>query len=73
MGNNQLSVLLSQAQLGHHVIKLVHNSGAQPISEILHVENCIVCSIETYLIPIVVSPIKTCIEKHFVCEICVLK
>ncbi len=36
----------------HHVTKTVQNGDAEPISDILHIENRIICCIETNLIPI---------------------
>ncbi len=39
-------------QWGYHMTKTLQNGGVQPISEIFHIENLIVCFIETYLISI---------------------
>ncbi len=54
----------------------VRNSGAQPISGILHIENWIVCSIETChpfnISTNVVSPNETGILKGFLSEMCAL-
>ncbi len=47
----------------YHVTKRVQKGGSHPISEILHIENWIVCF---DLYGSVVSPIKTGILKHFV-------
>ncbi len=38
--------------MDYHLTKTVQNGGAQSISEILHIENLIVCCIKTYIIPI---------------------
>ncbi len=43
---------VSVAHWGYHMTKTVQNGDGQPISENLHIENQIVCFIETYLIPI---------------------
>ncbi len=33
---------------GYHLTKRIQNGGAQPISEIVHIENWIVCCIDIY-------------------------
>ncbi len=54
-GNKQYLTMFESAeftvQWGYHLTKTVLNRSAQPISEILHFENQIVCCIETYFIP----------------------
>ncbi len=43
---------LSPSLAGNGNMVTVQNGGAQPISEILHIENQIVCCIMTYFMPI---------------------
>ncbi len=47
-----LYIVDSWTQWGYHLTRTVQNGCAQLISEILHVENRILCCIETYLKPI---------------------
>ncbi len=44
-------MMKKKIKLGH-LTKVVRNGGAHPIYEILHIENRVVCCIETYFIPI---------------------
>ncbi len=39
-------------QCGYHLPKTVQSGGAQAISQIIYIDDGIVCCIETYLIPI---------------------
>ncbi len=49
---NNIYVRTDEHLWGYQLIKTVQSGGAQPIFEILHMDNQMVCNIEVYLIPI---------------------